>query len=391
MRITIYKKIAITMFLVMLAAPVVLRAFGLGVVQTRLNEKRTLAVFPTAYSDTISNEISKWFADNAPFRESAIEKDNRVAQINNRYYYSGLGTAIKTVATPSWYKASGGQEYYPLFVKNQVAYGRQDWLFYEGEYNLDFYRGANVLGKDTMKEWRDIYEELDAICKNKGIDLVVLIAPNKEQVYPGRMASLKIRNENKREDRFSEYMKDSGVTYLYPLDEMKEAGTRFDTYWQQDTHWNSYGAYIGARCIYDVLGIRSPSTKEIQIRSRKKTGGDLSDMCGYATEYEAPEIDYKKDVEVYSDIRDNIEIYRSSANTGRNLVLVSDSFRESIRKYFARDFDACTSLHRDFLESEIATGAIRGLGDGDVLVLLAVERYDAANVDTAMRIIDILN
>ena len=70
--------------------------------------------------------------------------------------------------------------------------------------------------------------------------------------------------------------------------------------------------------------------------------------------------------------------------------MLSDSFRTLSKGYLAVEFSRATIVHSGFLDNPIVPEAIQDLTDGDVLLLLRVERYDEDLIVTASKVIDIL-
>ena len=70
--------------------------------------------------------------------------------------------------------------------------------------------------------------------------------------------------------------------------------------------------------------------------------------------------------------------------------MISDSFREACKNFLTKDFSESTIMHQDQLENEMAIDALRNLKDGDVLLLLRVERYDDGLFHAAKKITEIL-
>ena len=95
-----------------------------------------------------------------------------------------------------------------------------------------------------------------------------------------------------------------------------------------------------------------------------------------------------------------LRILESDAPTTAKAVIIGDSFRHAIAPYIAKDFSKVTVTHRgDFntvsntelgpdgevrpCGKTVIQDALRELTAGDLLLIMAVERYDHANVDMA--------
>ncbi len=279
-----------------------------------------------------------------------------------------------------------------------AIYGRNDWLFYEGDNSIGYYQGTNVLDNGTMNSWRHTFEKLREACDKKGIHLVVMAAPNKEQAYPEYMPSYQRQSTPKRQEVFLDYMQQhSSVKYLYPLSDLNTAKYLYDVFYKQDTHWNSIGGFMGTMAVYRALGMDTTNLLELTVNETKRTGGDLSNFCGYSTTYTDYQVEYKTNVKVNTkyfpdnSVGSEVELvqFTSDSPNRSKIVVIGDSFRHSMEQYLARDFAKATVCHRsDFYNNHYAVqNALKELSVGDVLLLLAVERYDGDNVNIANSLI----
>lgn len=279
-----------------------------------------------------------------------------------------------------------------------AIYGRNDWLFYEGDNSVGYYQGTNVMNNSEMKSWMNVFNSLQKICDKKGIQLVVMAAPNKEQAYPEYMPSYNVVTQNKRQNVFLDYMqKNSSVKYLYPLSDLNTAKILYDVFYKQDTHWNAIGGFMGTMAMYRSLGMSTTSILELNVKEVTRTGGDLSNFCGYATSYTDYEVEYKTNIKTnvtyYPDntVGSQVELaqYTSNSSNKSKIVVLGDSFRHSMEGYLSKDFAKATIAHRSDFGHYMVQNALRELSSGDVLLLLAVERYDHSNVDMANQLINL--
>jgi hypothetical protein len=270
-----------------------------------------------------------------------------------------------------------------------AIFGKRDWLFYSGNDSEGYYRGTNLLDQATMNSWRLMFEQLDAACRAKGIDLVILVAPNKEQMYPEYMPNYQIENEKKRQDVMLEYMQNnSTVKYLYPKSELELTKIFYDVFYKQDTHWNSLGGFTGTMAVYRALGLATTNVFELNVKETTRTGGDLSNFSGYSTTYREWSVSYKGNLET---TRQNYENHVTSSPTelsqfftpgalyaDKKLVVIGDSFRHAMSTFMSKDFGKSTFAHRTELDyrTPVVMESLAELGEGDVLVLMCVERLD---------------
>ena len=284
-----------------------------------------------------------------------------------------------------------------------AIYGRRDWLFYSGDNSEGYYRGTNLLSVEETGAWRDSFAALDRVCREKGIDLVIMTAPNKEQMYPEYMPTYKVETQTKRQDAFLSYMNAfSSVRYIYPKAELNTTKIFYDVFYKQDTHWNALGGFTGAMAVYRALGLATTNVFELDVTERTREGGDLSNFSGYKTTYRDWSISYKPEIKTTVEYYENhvtsspTELSQFHAEgalyADKKLVVLGDSFRHALSGVMSKDFGKSTFAHRKELDFEtpVVMEALRELGAGDVLLLMAVERYDGQLPAAADRLTAIL-
>lgn len=174
---------------------------------------------------------------------------------------------------------------------SSVILGKDSWLFYHSEALAD---------GNTVNDWRGtiplpqaelvrLQEQLEAHEKTfavRGIPYLVVIVPNKNTIYGEYFPDTirKFRHAT-RLDQFMEHMRrHSRIAVLDLREALFEAKRHYPLYWKTDSHWNSYGAYIGYREIMRRLSARLPALQPISIAGDKvrvepsPTGGDLAQM-----------------------------------------------------------------------------------------------------------------
>ncbi|NLI82993.1 MAG: hypothetical protein GX443_15080 [Deltaproteobacteria bacterium] len=174
-----------------------------------------------------------------------------------------------------------------------VILGKDSWLFYRSETledgdTINDYTGAIPLSGEDLAELEQILEENHREFSKNGIFYLVVIAPNKNTIYgenlPDEIEGFKAKT---RLDQFMAHMKiHSDVEILDLREPLLQAKESQPVYMKTDSHWNTYGAYVGYRKIMDSLATRFPERclEPAQIAGDKVTlertlpGGDLAQM-----------------------------------------------------------------------------------------------------------------
>lgn len=235
-----------------------------------------------------------------------------------------------------------------------AIYGRCDWLFYSGDGSESYYQGTNLLSSSEMASWKNTFERLQNACDKKGITLVIMVAPNKEQIYSEYMPTYKIATDEKRQDRFLAYMqKNSSVKYLYPYNDLITAKYFYDVFYKQDTHWNAIGGFMGSMALYRALGMSTTNLFDLNITEHTRFGGDLSNFSGFTSEYTDYIVNYKPEVKTSVQYFENstggeneLCQYTSDSANDAKIVVIADSFRHAMSQYISKDFARATISHR---------------------------------------------
>lgn len=367
----------IVIFALFITVPTVLyNTVGENVEKIAITEKRTFPELPKEYSEFWFLYFQNWYADHAPYRQSIISAYKTFTGNRDHLLFSTVHPALSRLFRPAWYDSD--EPYISPLISGDALYGKDDWLFYTDQDNLEFYKGTNILDDKTAKKWKNSYIELDKICKEKGITVVFAVFPNKEQVYPQYMPSFFIENDPKRLPSFAEYVRrDTDLKYIYPLEEIK-AYTLRETYLRQDTHWNSIGAALGVSAIYKELKMPEIVPDDWKITETERRGGDISNFCGYFANYTNYDVKYKPEikVEMESISEQQFKKYTSNSENDRTLFIIGDSFRVATENYLSRDFKTIYSAHYNHLDNEYVDEAIADLSEGDVIIVSALERMD---------------
>ena len=165
----------------------------------------------------------------------------------------------------------------PRIVGQGVIIGRRNWLFLSAARSVEYYKGTNLLADGDLLTFSNPLTQLQARCDRLGIKLIVIIAPNKEQIYSEYLPTYTVENEDKREPRLIRHLQEKGINALYPIEELKAGDLYHETYHRYDTHWTPYGAYIADCLIEKELEMDPPDPFSLDLPGEEKTikSGDL--------------------------------------------------------------------------------------------------------------------
>ncbi len=132
----------------------------------------------------------------------------------------------------------------------QVLLGKDGWMYYTNEGNLDYYQRVKPLAGDQTTIIRSNLEQMQRELENEGINFLFVIAPNKESIYPQYLPDGLARADNPAwADQIVTSLRTTDVNVLDLRPVMLENAEKAPVYFKTDTHWNP----VGARAAYDAI------------------------------------------------------------------------------------------------------------------------------------------
>jgi alginate O-acetyltransferase complex protein AlgJ len=144
--------------------------------------------------------------------------------------------------------------------------GRDGWLFQTSENVMRDYQNAVPFTEKQLAVFQQNMDGIAAYFKQQGKSLVVVIAPNKGSIYPDYLpVEIHKLNPKSRFDQVVEYLQAHGQTQILDL-RPKLIAARKDqlVYYQTDSHWTEFGAYIAYR---EILKSLQPNHPQLVPRS----------------------------------------------------------------------------------------------------------------------------
>ncbi len=330
-------------------------------------ENRRLTEFPDFAQiplDVWSGKFEAWFNDHFGFRNTFIRRYNRMLR--------------------------------PLGRDDRVVHGENEWLYYNRDVIFKDFLGyrqpsADELGT-RLKRLESRRDELKAI----GIEYLFVVVPNKLTLYPEHLPKhiQSIRRKTNREclmelltDRFS-----ANVLDLTPL-LYKEKSPR-TLFHPTDTHWNSYGAFVGYTHIIHKAKTLLPTLpdalkfSELEMQT-SAFSGDVARMTGTPQRYLIPtdhfsfpgHTQWKKHVLDHPvllaknqlPLDGNAPFTIHNPDGIHNVVIFHDSFTKALMDFLPASFKNTTFIWR-YSDEELLQTAIE-LCQPDIVIEQVVERF----------------
>ncbi|MBR1815773.1 MAG: hypothetical protein IJ763_03640 [Lachnospiraceae bacterium] len=292
-----------------------------------------------SYDDTESEEKSDDSIEKNKIYMYAKSFDDKIKQFDYRWYNSmyGKDSLSKTDSTITYMTIDE-------VISNNVLMGNNGWLFYKSKSDGDSiadYEGTNLYSNDYMDSILENLSFVQDKFESMGIEFVILVAPNKENIYYEYMPDKYIHADISRTDILIDYLYDNDINIVNPKQELLHYHNDFQLYYYYDTHWNQLGAYIGVRAIASFWGENMPNLDACSISSKKLSevdypfaSDDLAEMIGLK-DYLINEMEYEIKETVPTEqalYGEDIVSYFHNSNAENDLkvLLIGDSFRTAM-------------------------------------------------------------
>lgn len=253
---------------------------------------------------------------------------------------------------------------YLNYRHDKVLVGDEGWLYFFEE--LPDYTGTNN-SEAAANRCIAVLKKIDAWCKERDIQFVFAVGPNKATIYPEYMPDYVRQADVTLLDTIAKKAKEENLLLIYPKQALLEQKSKQELYMRLDTHWNPLGSRYMLDQITESLGLPK---REIAITPSQTLIGDLKDMLAIgdlgvssvtATVPLAPGASIEK-------ISNSNHTIIHSENT-ESFVCYRDSFTTALMEYYTYYFNGPVywtfAIDFDYVES----------AQPKYLILECVERY----------------
>ncbi len=248
--------------------------------------------------------------------------------------------------------------------------GQNGYLFYAAEQSVDYFRAVKPFTATELTLWRNELESRRAWLAERGIRYLVVVAPNKETIYPEHMPlTLRpVRSETRLDQLLVALRANSGVEVADLRGALRRAKETNRVYHQTDTHWNDAGAMVAYREILTRLHAWFPELNPEPLpgatRVQMKSGGDLARILALEDRFREEHIEFvptapRRAHKVTGDpfALQEIEILECSDCGGLRVVMTQDSFNTNLAPFLAEHFSRTvlvdgTRLDHALIENE---------------------------------------
>ncbi|MBF0488097.1 MAG: hypothetical protein HQK98_08035 [Nitrospirae bacterium] len=233
--------------------------------KVNITEQRTLARKPPLKNledlARFTEDYTQYYEDNFGFREMLI-------RWNNEFKVKWLNTSP---------------------MQEQVVFGRDGWVYLSALNIINDYKGIKQFTNAELSDIKHTLLERQRWLAKRGMKYYVIIASNKETIYPEYLPDYIRKTGGKtRAEQLMEYMDNSTVTIINVKDALVNAKPGGQLFHKTDTHWNSYGAFWAYRKVMETMGFPGSQPMDISEFSLHKKyikGGDLYKLLSLSDLY----------------------------------------------------------------------------------------------------------
>jgi alginate O-acetyltransferase complex protein AlgJ len=304
-------------------------------------EKRELAPFPEAPKDLktllqFPRKFEDYYNDHFGFREVLIKRYHR--EMRKRFGQSGVP---------------------------DVIVGKEGWYFYTPV--LDDFRGLRPLTEQKLISWKeDVVRKRDWLAK-QGIHYLFVFAPDKQTIYPEYLPDYFQKAKGTTPiEQFTEYLKqDPDVEILDLRPGLLSAKSEGRLYLKTDTHWNSYGAFVGYKKMIHKISQWFPKEQfkldfYFQDTTVGRPAGDLAKMLGlHETIKEihpllkerhlcAQRLELNLEIENFRKMKESEPFMKGCRDANLRALVFMDSFFGQIEPFFSENFQKVVYLWQPY-------------------------------------------
>jgi hypothetical protein len=186
------------------------------------------------------------------------------------YVSDRFGLRQQMIIGYSWLRLQLG-----LSSVKDVVIGADGWLFYTADKLLEQHTGANRFRAEELEQWVGQMEAVQRWLDREGVAFYILIAPDKNTMYPERLPSYpRKKGALTRFDQLADRMTRSSIPFIDPRGPLAEAKARgVEIYFSGDSHWSEPGAFIAYSALMKAINERFPDVRPMQLSDYERYRG----------------------------------------------------------------------------------------------------------------------
>ena len=168
-------------------------------------------------------------------------------------------------------------------VFNNVLIGKDGWMEYTGDGNLDDYQNALRFSEQSLERIGSAIQSCYEYAQEQDITFLIVVAPNKATIYPDKLPDqIPLLSDQSRFDQLNQYLEKQGIPGVLDLRPALLAARQQQTiYYRMGTHWNEPGAYVAYETIINALTQNHPELEPYSAKFlRFRHNPEIADLRG---------------------------------------------------------------------------------------------------------------
>lgn len=268
--------------------------------------------------------------------------------------------------------------------------GKNDWLFLGNAFDKTVSKlKLSITPNESDIEYTEkLFKDLAKTCSKSKTKLVLIIGPNKNNIYSEYLPESVIPSQKKYSSFFLEPLKKvPGLTFYDPTNDLLSLKEKEGIlYWKTDTHWNYKGAFLVYSGFSKLLNLPIP---EVEFQHNGTHPGDLYKFSGIKdfplTPNDNWEVIWKNKPELTEkEIPDGqineaagkpVIVSNSKPLLNKKIWVTGDSFTNAQKQYFNATFKEVRYIgHWAHTLKELASKIEAAKDKPDMIVIVRVER-----------------
>ncbi len=194
-----------------------------------------------------TRRFERYYNDNFGFRDFLIKINNSI-----KFHLFGVSTS------------------------DQVLIGKDGWLYLTAGTALDKRSKKRTLTQQNLQRKLRLYQEKADFLQNLGIKYLLIVAPNKNSIYPEFYPDYAQAEVQGKYEQFINYMNSNSKLVLTDIKpKLIVAKNQGELFFRGDSHWNDLGAFIAYQEIAEKLKQQFPQIEIADLDNYKlyKKGG----------------------------------------------------------------------------------------------------------------------
>jgi hypothetical protein len=141
-----------------------------------------------------------------------------------------------------------------------VLVGKDGWMDYTAENNLDDYQNAVNFSPEALQLAARRIQACNQYAQENNITFLIVVAPNKASIYPDKLPEeIQPLSGLSRVDQLNDYLRAHHIPEVLDLrPALRDARREHEVFYKLGTHWNEYGAYVAYKTIIQALSQHHP-------------------------------------------------------------------------------------------------------------------------------------